>query len=182
MMNNLDEHMAEISRRSEVIFRQRKRRRSRILAVCVPLVLLLGISTAFLLPNWVPDGLKTEPDGWYDPQQTVFAGSVTVSGAGISHRYTSAEDVNRITDLIAGICAGASLKDAESTKPSDQIQDYYSSEPSIPMGYTILVTNADGTTTRYSLLPLLLINQKTNASFSLNDQTYHALKDALGIS
>lgn len=180
MTRNIDERMAEISRRSEAIFRQRKQRRSRILAACVPLVLLVGIATPFLRPERVPDSVKTEPDTW-GSQQTVSVGSVSVSGAGISHRYASAADVSRITELIEGICAGASLKDEESTKPSDQIQDYdVPGQPSL-LKYTVLVTNADGTVTQYSLLPALLINQKTNERFPLDPQTDRALKDALGI-
>ncbi len=179
MTRNLEERMAEISRRSEAIFRRRKQRRNRVLAVCVPLVLLLGISAAFLRQHPLPK--KPKPDGWYGPHQTVFVGSVTVQGKGVSHRYTSEEDVTRITDLIGDICSVVHKSDGESTEPSDPFQDYYSSEQSSAVKYTILVTEADGTVTEFSLLPELLVNRQTGKRFPLNSQTYQTLKAALGI-
>lgn len=68
-MNNFEERKAEIFRRSEARLLARKKRR-RILAVCVPLVLCLGI-LGLRLPDW-----KAAPT----QQENVAAGGVLPGG------------------------------------------------------------------------------------------------------
>ena len=49
-MKNFEERLAEISRRSEAILLQRKKRKKQILTVCIPLVLCAVVAIPFLLP------------------------------------------------------------------------------------------------------------------------------------
>jgi len=55
-MRSFEQRMAEISRRSQEIFTQRKRRRKRLLTLCIPLVLCIGLLTWMLLPGGAKDG------------------------------------------------------------------------------------------------------------------------------
>lgn len=50
-MRNFEERLAEISRRSEAILLQRKKRKKQILTVCIPLVLCAVVAIPFLLPK-----------------------------------------------------------------------------------------------------------------------------------
>jgi len=50
-MRNFEERLAEISRRSEAILLQRKKRKKQILTVCIPLVLCTAIAIPLILPK-----------------------------------------------------------------------------------------------------------------------------------
>lgn len=50
-MRNFEERLTEISRRSEAILLQRKKRKKQILTVCIPLVLCAVVAFPFLLPK-----------------------------------------------------------------------------------------------------------------------------------
>jgi hypothetical protein len=45
-MRNIDERMAEIARRSEKRIQARKKRRNRLIAVCIPMILCVGLFVA----------------------------------------------------------------------------------------------------------------------------------------
>ncbi len=191
-MRNLQECQAEVFRRSEERIKERKRRRKHILMVCLPLVLCLTVLSGFLLSN-VGLGKSTDaaaPETFYAAAGegitdgiSVFIGSVEVSGNGLSHLYTSAEDVQGIIDFIDAI-----VKTPETNTLSESIDIIADQSTSITIqddcslnAYKILIKHSDGTSTEYTLMGPSLTNQVTRETFHMSENTYFALKDLLGI-
>ncbi len=199
-MRNLQDCQAEVFRRSEKRIKERKKRRSHILMACIPSVLCLIVVGGFLLPNLnmekSADGCAPETvlehfyAGYGDvPMDGSFGGSVEVSGNGLSHVYTSAEEVQSILDFIREI------EGTPEPIENDKWEGINGSEShSVPLygattddshennGYRILIHQGDGTTTEYLLKDCILINQSNGEVFSMSETTYSALKDVLGLS
>lgn len=190
-MKTVEERVAEITRRSEKIIRQRKQRRSHILMACIPAALLVGIYTAFALPGMMPEKVpelnSRGPDKeYFDSTEgstaALYAGSVEVSGLGISWEFGALEDVTRITDLIGGILASPETDNTANwdvTSVIDSSTKGYDGERI--SGITILITDADGTVTEYCLTKAALVNQNTYESCAVSEDEYWALRDALGV-
>ena len=190
-MREINECTAEVFRRSEKRIKERKRRRQ-ILMACIPLVLCLTLFSAFVLPtmmpagssdkNAAPESSKEQYSGALgeDCDGILSAGSVEVSGNGVSNYYTSAEDVQSIMDLLNGIVAVPETEDADDfvTNGSTTTSRDEAYEDN---GYKIVVTRSDGTTAEYLLLGTTLIDQATQEEFQMSEETYFELKDALGI-
>ena len=191
-MRNLDECQAEVFRRSEKRIKVRKQNRKRIMLVCVPLILCITVCGALLIPDMGNPTDKQKPELFQelysgamgtDAVGGLFAGSVAVSGNGISHRYTAAEDVQSIVKLLSSIVEvletnggddGAGFVTNESTAED-------MSENCSDTGFTITVKGSDGTCTEYLLAGSLLIDKTTQERFNMDEDTCCALKKALGI-
>lgn len=112
-----------------------------------------------------------------------FGGTVEVSGNGLSHLYTSVEDVQGIIDFIDEI-----VKTPETNTLSESIDIIVDQSTSLPIqddcsfgAYKILIKHSDGTSTEYTLMGPSLTNQVTRETFHMSENTYFALKDLLGI-
>ena len=189
-MRNLNECQAEVFRRSEKRIKERRVRRNHILMACIPLVLCLTIFGAFLFPQM--DDLKQAPESsnvqfsgalGTDDVGGLFAGSVEVSGNGVSSYYTSVENVQGIMRLINGIVA------VPETNDGDDLRDYITDESTSTDAkenyqencYKIVVHRSDGTSTEYLLVGSRLIDQNTQQEFPVSEDTMKDLKNALGI-
>ena len=189
-MRELHECQAEVFRRSEKRIKERKQRRNHILMVCIPLILCVTIFGGLFLPNLddfkgAPEssdellysGTGTEADGG------LFAGSVEISGNGVSSYYTSVENVQGIMRLINGIVA------VPETNDGDDLRDYITDESTSTDAnenyqencYKIVVHRSDGTSTEYLLVGSRLIDQNTQQEFPVSEDTMKDLKNALGI-
>lgn len=189
-MRNFEERKTEVFRRSEKRIKERKQRRNNILMTCIPLVLCLTIFGAFLFPQM--DDLKQAPESsneqfsgamGTDEVGGLFAGSVEVSGNGVSSYYTSVENVQGIMRLINGIVA------VPETNDGDDLRDYITDESTSSDKnenyqencYKIVVHRSDGTSIEYLLVGSRLINQNTQQEFPVREDTMKDLKNALGI-
>lgn len=189
-MRNFEERKTEVFRRSEKRIKERKQRRNHILMTCIPLVLCLTIFGAFLFPQM--DDLKQAPESsneqfsgamGTDEVGGLFAGSVEVSGNGVSSYYTSVENVQGIMRLINGIVA------VPETNDGDDLRDYITDESTSTDKnenyqencYKIVVHRSDGTSTEYLLVGSRLIDQNTQQEFPVSEDTMKDLKNALGI-
>ena len=189
-MRELHECQAEVFRRSEKRIKERKARRNHILMACIPLVLCITIFGAFLFPQM--DNLKQAPESsneqysgamGQDEIGGLFAGSVEVSGNGVSSYYTSVENVQGIMKLINGIVA------VPETNDGDDLRDYITDKSTSTDAnenyqencYKIIVKQSDGTSTEYLLVGSLLIDQTTLQEYPVSEETMKDLKDALGI-
>ena len=190
-MRNLNECQAEVFRRSEKRIKERKQRRNHILMTCIPLVLCLTIFGAFLFPQL--DDLKQAPESnnehyfsgamGQEADDGLFAGSVEVSGNGVSSYYTSVENVQGIMRLINGIVAVPETDDADKDE-NFVVEDSTSTElkgDHKENGYRILVKRSDGSSAEYLLVGSMLIDQATQNEFYMSEDTSKELKDALGI-
>ena len=187
-MRNFEDRKAEVFRRSEKRIKERKQRRNHILMACIPLVLCLTIFGAFLFPQM--DDLKQAPESsneqfsgamGTDEVGSLFAGSVEVSGNGVSSYYTSVENVQGIMRLINGIVAVPETNDGNENSDF-VVEDSTSTEQKGERGgYTILVKRSDGSSVEYLLTGSLLIDQTTQQEYPVSEDTMKDLKDALGI-
>ena len=189
-MRELHECQAEVFRRSEKRIKERKARRNHILMACIPLVLCLTIFGAFLIPQM--DDFKQAPESsneqfsgamGKDEVGGLFAGSVEVSGNGVSSYYTSVENVQGIMRLINGIVA------VPETNDGDDLRDYITDESTSTDKnenyqencYKIVVKRSDRTSTEYLLVGSVLIDQATQQEYPVSEDALKDLKDALGI-
>ena len=189
-MRELHECQAEVFRRSEKRIKERKARRNHILMACIPLVLCLTIFGAFLFPQM--DDFKQAPESsneqfsgamGTDEDGGLFAGSVEVSGNGVSSYYTSVENVQGIMRLINGIVA------VPETNDGDDLRDYITDESTSTdknenyqeSCYKIVVKRSDKTSTEYLLVGSVLIDQTTQQEYPVSEDTMKDLKNALGI-
>lgn len=190
-MRNFEERKAEVFRRSVKRIKERKQRRNHILMTCIPLVLCLTIFGAFLFPQL--DDLKQAPESnnehyfsgamGQEADGGLFAGSVEVSGNGVSSYYTSVENVQGIMRLINGIVAVPETDDADKDE-NFVVEDSTSTElkgDHKENGYRILVKRSDGSSAEYLLVGSMLIDQATQNEFYMSEDTSKELKDALGI-
>lgn len=189
-MRNFEERKAEVFRRSEKRIKERRARRNHILMACIPLVLCLTIFGAFLFPQM--DDLKQAPESsneqffgamGTDEVGGLFAGSVEVSGNGVSSYYTSVENVQGIMRLINGIVA------VPETNDGDDLRDYITDESTSTdknenyqeSCYKIVVKRSDKTSTEYLLVGSVLIDQTTQQEYPVSEDAMKDLKNALGI-
>ena len=189
-MRELHECQAEVFRRSEKRIKERKARRNHILMACIPLVLCITIFGAFLFPQM--DNLKQAPESsneqysgamGQDEIGGLFAGSVEVSGNGVSSYYTSVENVQGIMKLINGIVAVPEMNDGDDLRDyiTDKSTSTDANENYQENCYKIIVKQSDGTSTEYLLVGSLLIDQTTLQEYPVSEETMKDLKDALGI-
>ncbi len=193
-MRDFEERRAEVFRRSEKRIKERKQRRKHILLTCIPMVLCIMMLGVYVLPEMRAENL---PDGEIAPEfsdthpaaetvedclHSLFAGTVEVSGNGVSHSYSSDRDVEQILGLIDEIVA------TPVANCGDSLRDFGINESSVAdlnekkdESYKILVRHSDGTETKYLLAGNMLIDQSTLEKFHMDEATCFALKHALGI-
>jgi hypothetical protein len=117
-----------------------------------------------------------------DCLHSLFAGTVEVSGHGISHSYSSNQDVQQILGLINDIVANPEDDYDESHRGFSVNESLVADvNEKKDKSYKILVRHSDGTETKYLLAGNMLIDQSTLEKFHMDEATCFALKHALGI-
>lgn len=195
-MRTMQECYEEALRRSEERIKERKKRRTHLLVACIPLVLCLTIFAGFLLPGFGVTTDMAAPEATlplYHAESAMGDGavilmdSVEVVGNGLSHKYTAPEEVREIMDFITSIVTTPQTN--TTTETFDIITDSSLTEDALILpgegtlvnGYQITLLHSSGTTEEYTLLGPSLTNCATGEVFPLNEETYFALKDLLGI-
>ena len=188
-MRNLDECQAEVFRRSEKRIRERKKRRNRILSVCVPLVLCaagvallpeLGTNSPAEVPatEMVINQYSLIPES--GSVDVVNTRSIAVSGNGFSHEYTAQEDVEEILGILARIAEGPVLVGEETAAATqDDASDLQASPEE--KGWCITIRSGTQQDVVYTLVGSRLTNETTGEAYDLDGDTHTALIKALGI-
>lgn len=185
-MRNFEQRIAEISRRSEMIFKQRKRRR-RLLITCTPLVLCLGLLAVFLLP---PESKGSAPESSAESSAHSTSCSVArieITGAGVSVVHTAPSEVLLISKQLSAYTSEDS--NATAVEDSDTSQDdaessnstVTDSSVSITREYTITLILHDRSTKTYTLAGSTLSDHSTRQTCILTRKQLQALQDLLGI-
>jgi adenosyl cobinamide kinase/adenosyl cobinamide phosphate guanylyltransferase len=193
-MRDFEERKAEVFRRSEKRIKEREQRRKHILLTCIPMVLCIMMLGVYVLPEMRAENL---PDGEIAPEfsdtnpaaetvedclHSLLAGTVEVSGNGISHSYSSDRDVQQILGLINDIVANPEDDYDESHRGFSVNESLVADvNEKKDESYKILVRHSDGTETKYLLAGNMLIDQSTLEKFHMDETTCFALKHALGI-
>lgn len=182
---NFEQRMAQIQRRSEEIIRQRKIRNRRILTICVPSVLCIGICAAVLLPAKPKAPAPETRLESVQQSQLCSIAKIQVSGDDVSRTYTEAEAVILITNQLSRYTQSSESNTAQDIT-TESVDDTESSQvtgaPSVSAtGYTITLYLHDGTTTEYYLLGTTLKNTRTQESYPLTQKQLTELKALLGL-
>lgn len=180
-MRSFEQRRAEIFRRSEERIKARKKRRCRVLAGCIPLVLCVCLYAAFVQGGnmWDTAGHMQDSDAMENmgiDSNGAFSGKVQVSGGGVSLTYTDQSGVSEILGIIAGITAvPETVLEAEANTvavPEDAVREE---------GYVLICTDAQGSVTEYILTGSVLIERTTLTEHVLTEKEQDALRNVLGI-
>lgn len=195
-MRGLYECRAEVFRRSENRIKERRKKRSRMLAVCIPLVFCIAAYSVFILPAMLPAS-KTEnfADNNAVPGKygSIFACSYTevvISCAddSDSRRITDAAEVARILSAIQSLCddPGSAGSVLPGVNPGEipVVESIYQSMGLTPglNGFVVTFRTEDGYENVYVLDGNELFNVNEKTRILLTDLQTAALKEALGIS
>lgn len=164
-MRNFEERMNEIQKRSNARI---LRRRKQLTALCVPIVLVLCISTVLLLPQNIT---------YHSAETTApYTGSVTVWEGTKSITHTDRETVENLHHMIRA------LPPAESDVSQSSNHDYRIQMTSGNQIYTIVLELEDGTVHSYKLQDTLLMDKTTNEYYKLTDFQHIQLLELLKLS
>lgn len=193
-MRELDECTAEVFRRGEQRIKERRRKRNRVLAVCIPVCLIAAVWPAVIFPSMSPE---MESDHF---SQTAgeAAGSAPES---VACPYTAVEVqaagglIEEVTDRLAvaelfyavdSLFADADRDDQQTNgnfpaEEHDENHDLTESTNNLK-GYTITFTAKDGSQAVYRLRGNMLVNVSTDETVFLSIAQVAELTAVLGIS
>ncbi len=209
-MRNFEERKAEVFRRSESRIKARKRKRNRILALCIPLCLMLTICSVTILPAMLPfetdntenehfgsisDGVA-DADGEGNPGPVHNFVLVDVKGTDAQAQYHStisdAPSVNGVFEQLYAILIPheshddivGEFSDGVISVPAgdgfDELKDYANDTKA--SSYIITMTTANGVKRTFALTDNKLYDAKFNIEINLTDEQASGLKAALGLT
>lgn len=207
-MRSYEERLAEIQRRSEMIRKERSRRRKHIMAACISLALCGALASVFVLPDMMYDGSNdiSGNSGSVYAQGYLSEGAyenvictvtkIKVTGGDISHTFTDTADIEKIfrqlidcisrDEQLGGYseektsAAGSDNKDESSKFPGENYSGIISDLTLQP--YTITLTIAGGRQMVYYLAGNTLRIRDGSQTVSLTPGQVKELKASLGIS
>lgn len=197
-MRDLNECTAEVFRRSEQRIRERRRKRGRVLALCVPVILIAAVWSAMSLPIMNPEGGALGNDRFTGEAAGNAPESVAcpytaaeIQQAGVIPDEHSKEVTDRLAvaemflavDSLFAKAAGSGQQ-ANGNLPVEEASDNsdLSGSTGRSKGYTITFTAEDGSQAVYRLSGHRLLNVNTDEAIFLSDSQLTGLLAALGIS
>lgn len=184
-MRDLNECQAEVFRRSEQRIKARKRNRTRIMAVCIPLILVVSLWSVGHFPETgMDDSMEVATGIIVDQSNSIVVDCSMVEIRDTEQYYEKITDsavvfkVNcTMSDFFTGL-SEASVPDGESA------EDDFShiSDTTRSLGYSITLTDSEGIRTVYRLTGNLLTNTEINVTITLTDDQLLQLKTDLGIT
>lgn len=192
-MRELNECTAEVFRRSEKRIKERKRNRNRVLALCVPVILIAAVWSAMSLPGMMPEGgtlgndrftgesAGNAPESVHCPYT-----SAEIQEAGRREEVTDRPAVAELFDAVDSLFAEAAGNGqqingnlpAEETNGNQNLTDSAGS----PKTCTITFTAEDGSRAMYRLSGNTLVNAETTETIILSDSQIAGLLSALGLT
>ena len=206
-MRELDECTAEVFRRGEQRIRERRRKRIRILAVCIPICLIIAVWPAMNRPEMAQAGLTGDsaqaaeemsgsaPESAACPYAAVeiqSAGGITPERYGeVTDRLAVAEMFEAVSSLFAdasenlpsGGDFSAEIFPTEIFPTEETDTNQAQSESAGTWnGYRITFTAEDGSQAVYHLGENTLVNVSKHEKVFLNDAQTAGLLAALGLA
>ncbi len=172
-MRNFEERMDEIRKRSHARI---LRRRKQLTDLCVPLIAVLCVGGALLIPRQTTyQNDTTVPT---DTTAVQYSGSVTVVNGNVTVSYSSRNTVESVRHLVS------SLPPVE-IPAMDVVQRYNhqfaAQTAGLTTNYTIILETEEGAA-HYKLLGKILSNQDTNEMFTLTETQRAELLKLLGLN
>lgn len=199
-MRELKECTAEVFRRSEQRIRERRRKRGRVLALCVPVILIAAVWSAMSLPIMNPEGGALGNDRFTGEAAGNAPESVAcpytaaeIQQAGVIPDEHSKEVTNRLAVAEMFRTVQSLFEDVDSNGIGQNAMDQLPAEEANKNGdlvetpgqleeYTITFTAEDGSQAVYRLSGHRLLNVNTDEAIFLSDSQLTGLLAALGIS
>lgn len=184
--------MAEIDRRSKIIFQKRKQQKKRILIACVPAVLCATLFLTIILPSITPsvsENHNISPEQMEgNPKYPVT--KIEISGHNLSLSHTETTDIIMISNFL-NACTDVAL-DKNSVSDDTNCHDFSDSSAtasttqqitssSAAITYTIMLLQQDSIIKEYSLTGSSLTDLSTNETYTLTQEQAIELQRLLAI-
>ena len=193
-MRDLDECTAEVFRRSEKRIRDRRRNRSRVLAVCIPICLIAAVWSVTVFPGRTPE-LETsnyaqsvwETTGDADRDLVYIAFEIQDAGVYPEERDGKVTDPAVVDEMFRTIHSlfadpGGNLPACENFPATEDNPCYDQAESTNTRKvYTITFTAEDGLQTVYILRENTLVDVNEDKTIFLSDAQTVELMAVLGI-
>ena len=176
-MIDLKECQTEVLRLSEQRIKARKRNRSRIMAMCIPLILIVSLWSVSRFPEMgMNDSMEVQIGIIADDSAVVIQNSETNY-----EKITDSAVVSKVRRTLDDYFSENS--DVVMVNPEVSEDDFsHIADSSSPIGYFITFTDSEGGRTIYHLSENLLTNTETNETITLTDDQLLQLKTDLGIT
>ena len=173
-MRSFEERKAEVFRRSENRIKERRKARSRVLAVCIPLCLIITVWSVTVLPAMLPVNNKNSG--------AAAECTENISGASNSYNKNDPEEIAEAYRLVQSMLNGNEKNDNHRTEDHEQQQTAGGNANKAASAYKITFTATDGGQTCYILNDHVLIDIGTNKETVLIEEQYVQLLQALGVA
>lgn len=197
-MRSFEERMAEIHRRSEKIKKERKAFRSRLLLICLPLALCVGIGAVAILGGAGSNGagaLLPEGAPLQSGSDTVTAGDVAYTRLDIRRSSALLDDAVQTRSDVATVCAvydilveryrgfGAAESVGESATDNYAVSGEETPKDSNALvgEYTFTFSSPGGEEAVFTLVGDLLTDQTRGESYRLPAEQLEKLWQALDL-
>lgn len=193
-MRSFEERKAEVFRRSENRIKERRKARSRALAVCIPLCLIITVWSVTVLPAMLPVNNKNSGAAAERAENTSDAIYYSKNEyVRIETKNSTAEDQTAILKkdpeeiaeayrLVQSMLNGNEQNDNHRTEDHEQQQTAGGNANKAASAYKITFTATDGDQTCYMLNDHVLIDIGTNKETVLTEEQYVQLLQALGVA
>ena len=193
-MRSFEERKAEVFRRSENRIKERRKARSRALAVCIPLCLIITVWSVTVLPAMLPVNNKNSGLAAERAENTSDATYYSKNEyVRIETKNSTAEDQTAIIKndpeeiaeayrLVQSMLNGNEQNDHHRTEDHEQQQTAGGNANKAASAYKITFTATDGGQTCYILNDHVLIDIGTNKETVLIEEQYVQLLQALGVA
>lgn len=193
-MRSFEERKAEVFRRSENRIKERRKARSRALAVCIPLCLIITVWSVTVLPAMLPVNNKNSGLAAERAENTSDATYYSKNEyVRIETKNSTAEDQTAIIKndpeeiaeayrLVQSMLNGNEQNDHHRTEDHEQQQTAGGNANKAASAYKITFTATDGDQTCYMLNDHVLIDIGTNKETVLIEEQYVQLLQALGVA
>lgn len=193
-MRSFEERKAEVFRRSENRIKERRKARSRALAVCIPLCLIITVWSVTVLPAMLPVNNKNSGLAAERAENTSDATYYSKNEyVRIETKNSTAEDQTAIIKndpeeiaeayrLVQSMLNGNEQNDHHRTEDHEQQQTAGGNANKAASAYKITFTATDGDQTCYMLNDHVLIDIGTNKETVLTEEQYVQLLQALGVA
>ena len=187
-MKDMNEYKAEVFFRSEKRIKERRKKRNRILTICIPLCMVIIMGSVMLLPTMRMAKKANGSYAGFDGNSTngsyvcSYTEAVIRNGTNTDSRIISDKvEVTEIFTAIFNLYGVADKAEQESDYYEYAVEDFPEYSGTTLNGYVITLRTEEGSETVYVLDGNKLLNVDEDMKIILTDSQLAELKEVLGI-
>ena len=166
-MRNFEERKAEIFRRSEERINEKRKKRNRIISICIPVLICLGAYSIFILPAMMPAGESAADDSHQEIADEVVIYPVSIeffnNDGNLICSYTESEKIMQLCNAIDSIINENSIQNE-------------SADIVIPKNsYSVVFKYNTNSTTTYTIIGNTLFNTATENCYTITAEQKETL-------